>query len=103
MYMMYADCMFMIPNEQFGIEGEGVYSQKNFFNDNGPFFGLKDIGLLTGVTEEKSITGFRIWGKKSPFSQHGFFLEQYATTAPTANFFDYIILHRKSEAATPYR
>jgi len=100
--MFYTNSMFMIPNEQFGIEGEGAYSEKNFFNDDGPFFQLDNINLIKDVSQGKNLTIFDLHGKKSPFTTENIFTKEYSSPYPTSQFYDFVILINNSKATKPY-
>lgn len=100
--MFYTNSMFMIPNEQFGIEGEGVFSEKNFFNDDGPFFQIDGIALLKEVSRDKSLTIFDLNGRKSPFKTENIFTKEYSSSNSTNQFYDFIILIKNSKATKPY-
>lgn len=103
MAMFYANSLFMIPNEQFGIEGEGKYSEKNFFNDNGPFFELDHINLLINAAGDSKAKGFDLNGEASPFTNADIFTKDYASTYPTGQFYDFVILINNSKATLPYK
>mgnify|MGYP001192685732 CR=1 FL=1 len=96
--MFYAQSLFMIPNEQFGIEGEGKFSEKNFFNDNGPFFETDNINLLIEASGNSNIKGFDLSRKKSPFATGNIFTKQYSSEHPTLKFFDFVIMIKNSKA-----
>lgn len=100
--MFYTNSLFMIPNEQFGIEDEGKYSEKNFFNDNGPFFEIDNINLLIDASGTSSVKGFDLHGKKSPFANKNIFTKEYSSPYPTNQFYDFIILINNSKATQPY-